>query len=195
MTQSIMNYFFITICAVFFSLTSVLAQEKIDKYIVGKGETVNQIAQKFNVTPYDIYKLNPDAQKGLKPNSVLLIPKSKAKIAEASAKPAAKQSPKTHLVLAKETLFSIEKKYDVSDADLKKANPDLEKLGLQVGQVLNIPSKNSPKTNITPNAAVYHTVLAKETKYSIAKLYNITVAELEQKNPEIIKSNLSLLIR
>lgn len=186
MTQSIMNYFFITICAVFFSLTSVLAQEKIDKYIVGKGETVNQIAQKFNVTPYDIYKLNPDAQKGLKPNSVLLIPKSKAKIAEASAKPAAKQSPKTHLVLAKETLFSIEKKYDVSDADLKKANPDLEKLGLQVGQVLNIPSKNSPKTNIVPNAPVYHTVLAKETKYSIAKLYNITVAELEQKNPEII---------
>ena len=41
---------------------------------------------------------------------------------------APKQQIKTHLVLAKETLFSIEKKYDVTDADLKKANPDLEKL-------------------------------------------------------------------
>jgi LysM repeat protein len=41
---------------------------------VEKGETINQIAQKYHVT-YDIYKLNPDAQSGLKPNSVLLIGK------------------------------------------------------------------------------------------------------------------------
>ena len=182
-----MNYFFATICTVFFSLTSVLSQEKIEKYIVGKGETVNQIAQKFNVTPYDIYKLNPDAQKGLKPNSVLLIPRSKVKVADPVVKTTAKQQPKTHLVLAKETLFGIEKKYDVTDADLKKANPDLEKYGLQVGQVLNIPSKNSTSVNtVVKIATIYHTVLPKETKYSIAKQYNITVAELEQKNPEII---------
>lgn len=182
-----MKYFFVTICTIFFSLTSVTAQEKIDKYIVGKGETVNQIAQKFNITPYDIYKLNPDAQKGLKPNSVLLIPKSKGKIAEQPAKTAVKQQPKTHVVLAKETLFGIEKKYDVTDADLKKANPDLEKLGLQVGQTLNIPSKNSPKTNVVAkNTVIYHTVLPKETKFSIAKKYGITIEELERKNPEIV---------
>jgi LysM repeat protein len=186
-----MNYFFVTICMIFFSLTSVVAQEKIDKYIVGKGETVAQIAQKFNVTPYDIYKLNPDAQKGLKPNSVLLIPKGKSKIAVAEVKTKAvttpKQQIKTHLVLAKETLFSIEKKYDVTDADLKKANPDLEKYGLQIGQVLSIPSKNAPKINtVAKNTVIYHTVLPKETKYSIARLYNMTVGELEQKNPEII---------
>lgn len=182
-----MKYFFVTICTIFFSLTSVTAQEKIDKYIVGKGETVNQIAQKFNVTPYDIYKLNPDAQKGLKPNSVLLIPKSKGKIAEQPAKPATKQQPRTHVVLAKETLFGIEKKYDVTDADLKKANPDLERLGLQVGQTLNIPSKNSPKTNaVVKSTVIYHTVLPKETKFSIAKKYGITIEELERKNPEIV---------
>lgn len=182
-----MNYFFVTICTIFFSLTSIAAQEKIDKYIVGKGETVNQIAKKFNVTPYDIYKLNPDAQKGLKPNSVLLIPKAKGKITEQPVKPAAKQQPKTHEVLAKETLFGIEKKYDVTDVDLKKANPDLEKNGLQVGQILNIPSKNSQKANVAVKSAViYHTVLPKETKFSIAKKYDITVAELEQKNPEIV---------
>ncbi len=182
-----MKYFFLTICTIFFSLTLVTAQEKIEKYIVGKGETVNQIAQKFNVTPYDIYKLNPDAQKGLKPNSVLLIPKSKGKITEQPVKPVAKQQPKTHVVLAKETLFGIEKKYDVTDADLKKANPDLEKLGLQVGQILNIPSKNSPKTNVVAkNTVIYHTVLPKETKFSIAKKYGITIEELERKNPEIV---------
>jgi LysM repeat protein len=29
---------------------------------VQKGETIIQIAQKYQVTPYDIYQLNPDAQ-------------------------------------------------------------------------------------------------------------------------------------
>lgn len=182
-----MNYFFVTIYTIFFSITSVLGQEKIDKYIVGKGETMTQIAQKFNVTPYDIYKLNPDAQSGLKPNSVLLIPKSKGKSAEVLVKTAAKRQSKTHLVLAKETIFGIEKKYDVTEQDLKKANPDLEKNGLQVGQVLNIPSNSAPKPSaIERNAVIYHTVLPKETKYSIAKQYNITIEELERRNPEII---------
>ena len=183
-----MNFFSVTICTIFFSLTSVSAQEKIEKYIVGKGETVTQIAQKFSVTPYDIYKLNPDAQKGLKPNSVLLIPKSKGKSTDASVKTAAKLQPKTHVVLAKETLFGIEKKYNVTEQDLKKANPDLEKYGLQVGQILNIPSKGSSKTPAATvkTATVYHTVLPKETKYSIAKKYDITIEELERKNPEIV---------
>ena len=191
MTLYNMNYFFAVITLMMFSVTSVSGQEKIDKYIVGKGETVNQIAQKFNVTPYDIYKLNPDAQKGLKPNSVLLIPKSngnsKAKSNVVMPVASSKSKPKTHLVLAKETLFGIEKKYDVTDLDLKKANPDLEKNGLQVGQTLNIPSKGSSKPNeVDKNKVVYHTVLPKETKFSISKLYGITIQELENKNPEII---------
>jgi LysM repeat protein/ABC-type branched-subunit amino acid transport system substrate-binding protein len=187
------KYFFVSICLFFFSISSVFAQEKIDKYTVGKGETVIQIAKKFNITPYDIYKLNPDAQNGLKPNSILLIPKSKGKSTATTAVISTKkQLPKTHEVLAKETLFGIEKKYDVTDADLKKANPDLEKYGLQIGQVLNIPSKKSSAAISVPKVTeVYHTVLPKETKYSISKLYSISIEELERKNPEII-SNLTI---
>ncbi|RTY94314.1 DUF2339 domain-containing protein, partial [Flavobacterium bomense] len=81
---------------------------------------MSQIAQKYNVTPYDIYQLNPDAQGGLKPNSILLIPK-KGNAKKTIAKVI------THKVEPKETLFGIEKKYDVSNEALKKANPDLEK--------------------------------------------------------------------
>jgi LysM repeat protein len=33
---------------------------------------------------------------------------------------------------------------------------------------------------------IYHDVLAKETKYSIAKRYGITVEELEKRNPEVV---------
>jgi len=87
----------------------------------------------------------------------------------------------------KETLFGIEKKYGVLDEALKNANPDLEKLGLQIGQTLVIPSNAVAKTTVsTPEKVVYHEVLPKETKYSIAKKYGVTIEELEKRNPEII---------
>ncbi len=175
--------YFITVCWVtlFFSLNS-FSQEKNTTHKVEKGETINQIAQKYNVTPYDIYQLNPDAQSGLKPNSVLLIPKKGN-----TKKPISKVI--THKVEPKETLFGIEKKYGVTDEAIKKANPDLEKLGLQIGQTLVIPSNTAPKTTIpTPEKTIYHEVLPKETKYSIAKKYGITIEELEKRNPEIIPS-------
>jgi LysM repeat protein/ABC-type branched-subunit amino acid transport system substrate-binding protein len=183
-----MKYFSVLFCSVFLASISSFAQDKIDKYVVNKGETINQIAQKFKITPFDIYKLNPDAQNGLKPNSVLLIPKSSGKSNATSSK-IVKGQAKTHEVIAKETLFGIEKKYDVTDEALKKANPDLEKYGLQVGQVLNIPSKNGTKaTVVNKDVAVFHTVLPKETKYSIAKQYGLTIEELEKRNPEIVES-------
>jgi LysM repeat protein len=159
--------------------------QDFDKHKVEKGETIIQIAKKYNVTPYDIYQLNPDAQGGLKPNSVLLIPK-KGNVNKTNAKVI------THKVEPRETLFAIEKKYGVSDEALKKANPDLEKLGLQIGQTLVIHSIAVAKTTVsTPEKALYHEVLAKETKYSIVKKYGITIEELERKNPEII-SNLTI---
>ncbi|PWA07098.1 LysM peptidoglycan-binding domain-containing protein [Flavobacterium laiguense] len=181
-----MKYFSVLFCFFFLTSISIFAQDKIDKYVVSKGETINQIAQKFKITPFDIYKLNPDAQSGLKPNSVLLIPKSTGKSNGPSSKTTKGQATK-HEVIAKETLFGIEKKYDVTDEALKKANPDLEKYGLKVGQILNIPSKSSAKAVVVKkDVVVYHTVLPKETKYSIAKKYDMTIEELEKRNPEIV---------
>jgi LysM repeat protein len=165
---------------------NAFAQQKNTTHKVVKGETINQIAQKYKVTPFDIYQLNPDAQSGLKPDSILLIPKTGNKPVSTSTTKLNEKS-KTHEVAPKETIYGIQKKYDVSDEALKKANPFLEKEGLQIGQVLDIPSNKEMK-GITPfqEKVVYHEVLPKETKYSIAKLYGITVEELDKKNPEVI---------
>lgn len=173
--------YFITACLAILAFSfNGFSQEKNTTHKVGKGETITSIAQKYNVTPYDIYKLNPDAQSGLKPNSILLIPKK-------GSVPKAIDKDKTHKVEPKETLFGIEKKYGVSDEALKKANPELEKVGLQIGQILVIPSNSSSKTvATTPEKNVYHVVLPKETKYSIAKKHGITIEELERRNPEVI---------
>ena len=167
-------FVFIVACSVF--------GQNYDKHRVENGETISQIAQKYNVTPYAIYQLNPDAQSGLNPSSILLIPK-KSVVSKAVA------TSKTHLIEPKETLFGIAKKYAISDEALKQANPNLEKEGLQIGQTLDIPSNTVSKTNTpTPEKVVYHEVLPKETKYSIAKLYGTTIEELEKRNPEIIPS-------
>lgn len=176
-----MKYFFAIWIPVLMFTNIVLSQETIT-HKVERGETITEIAKKYQVTPYDIYKLNPDAQDKLKPRMLLLIP------AKSGAKVATTQGIVNHKVLAKETLYGIGKKYNVSDADLKKANPFLETDGLQIDQILTIPSKNSIKPS---EKAVYHDVLPKETKYSIAKQYGITIAELEKKNPEIV-SNLTV---
>ncbi|HTG66993.1 MAG TPA: LysM peptidoglycan-binding domain-containing protein [Flavobacterium sp.] len=181
-----MKYFFAIWIPVLMFTNSIISQGTIT-HKVQQGETINDIAKKYQVTPYEIYKLNPDAQGGkLSPKSVLLIP------TKAVVKTAVAQAAMTHKVLPKETLFGIEKKYNVSDADLKKANPFLEKEGLQINQVLVIPSKNAAKAKVVlQEKALYHDVLPKETKFSIAKKYGITIAELEKKNPEIV-ANLTI---
>ncbi|MEO8252832.1 MAG: LysM peptidoglycan-binding domain-containing protein [Flavobacterium sp.] len=180
-----MKYFFAIWIPVLLFTNVIFSQETIT-HKVERGETVTEIAKMYQVTPYDIYKLNPDAQNKLKPRSILLIP------SKAGLQVSKKQAEVSHKVQPKETLYGIEKKYNVSDADLKKANPFLEKDGLQIDQVLVIPSKNAAKSaGKSSEKAVYHDVLPKETKYSIAKKYGISIQELEKKNPEIV-SNLTI---
>jgi LysM repeat protein len=170
---------------------NLFSQEKTIVHKVEKGETITQIAQKYKVTPFDIYQLNPDAQRGISPNSILLIP-NKSAVKRSVKQTVTDVKSQSHLVLAKETLYGLEKKYGVSDEDLKRVNPFLETEGLQIGQVLIIPSKNAAKkTVVAQDKFIYHDVLAKETKYSIARKYGITVKELEQRNPEV-DSNLAI---
>ena len=184
-----MRYISILITITFLFSYSVFAQGKTITHKVEKGETISQIAQKYYVTPYDIFQLNPDALTGLKVNSVLLIPKSSGK--QVVSVPAKMTSGKlTHQVLPKDTLYGIQKRYGISDQELKQANPFLEKEGLQIGQVLTIPSNKVQKIITTDSLekVIYHNVLPKETKYSIAKQYGITVEELERKNPEVVSN-------
>ncbi|MDX6188356.1 LysM peptidoglycan-binding domain-containing protein [Flavobacterium sp. Fl-318] len=197
-----MKYYFTLLSLVFLVTCSAFSQEKVVKYTVSSGETINQIAQKFKVTPYDIYQLNPDARKALAPKTVLLIPtkgdkSTPAKTEVTSIKPSTSGKTIVHEVQPKETLFGIEKKYGISDEALKAANPFLVTNGLQIGQTLTIPSKGaavkttaavSPKATKTPalEKYIYHDVVPKETKYSIAKQYNTTVEDLEKRNPDIV---------
>lgn len=214
MILNIKKGFVVSLILYFFTSSFMFAQqEKYIKHTVVQGETITQIAQKYKVTPFDIYKLNPDSQNGVQLNSVLLIPANgTASTIKPSFKPS--ETPRkatTHLVQPKETLFSLSKVYNVSVDAIKNANVDLLKADLQIGQNLIIPaaevaansfsdttsstSKSEAKTTVIKqtnsqvtfsSSTKYHVIAPKETKFGIAKQYDITIQDLERLNPEIV---------
>ncbi|QBN19993.1 C40 family peptidase [Flavobacterium nackdongense] len=118
----------------------------------------------------------------------------------------------THIVLPKESLYFISRKYGISVAEIQKANPELGTKSLKAGQKITIPAKNKvvlpevekkedieikatavvvekPKeeTVIPTENVITHEVLPKETKYGIAKKYGLSVTELEKQNPSVVK--------
>lgn len=189
------------IIGMFFFSVGVFAQDSFVKHKISKGENLSVIAKKYGVKVKEISDANPNASKILKLNSVLLIPnKNTAKVktkSEPKSEVVASTGPNSHEVAAKETLWGISKKYNVSVDDLKKANPLLETEGLKIGQQITIPSNSSDialinekprekqSESVSTDVELYREVKPKETKYGISKEYGISVAELERQNPSI----------
>ncbi len=181
------------------SLASLVgcAQTKPIRHTVAKGETVTQIAQKYSVTTSDIFRLNPDAQAGVKEGTILLIPPAVNAGTKPKKQPASSEGAAVYVVAAGETLYGISRKYEVSVADLEQANPKAL-TGLKAGDSLVIPrgkaKADKPKAAVKAAAktTTLHTVVAGETKFGIAKQYGISVAELEAANPEIQNGGLQI---
>lgn len=84
-----------------------------------------------------------------------------------------------HKVELKETLYGISKRYGTTVEAILQQNPTADG-GLDVGQVLKVPYVSSPKKVSTETGK--HTVAEKETLYSVARLYGLSVDELRQMN-------------
>lgn len=159
------------------------------KHTVSKGETVTQIAVKYAVTPFDIYRLNPDSQIGIKENDVLLVPKSTA------AKPIIptknSNSSATRIIQPKETWYSLSREVGIPVEQLLALNPT--HLELKIGDTIQLAASILPKKQAQPSQPLQssqgkHVVQAKETKFGIAQKYGISVAELELQNPTIVNN-------
>ncbi len=176
----------LTISLVFIlSFNKITAQDSIIEHQIQKGETAYFIAQKYKVSVDEIYKLNPESQKGIKDNQIIKIPVH-------SEKTNSKQQ--IHVVAAKETLFGLSKQYHVSVEAIQNANQEILANGLQIGQELIIPqnSDNSSKQENIISSKTTHQVLAKESLFSIARQYNVSVQDLENLNKEILINGLQI---
>lgn len=95
-----------------------------------------------------------------------------------------------HTVISGESIYSIAKKYDVSESDIYELNPKSKGALLQLKTVLLIPnkkskSKSNKEVSSSKNATETHIVESGESLYKIAKKYDISLEKLKELNPDI----------
>jgi LysM repeat protein len=151
---------------------------------VGEKETLYGISRRYGASIESILQYNPTADAGLEIGQILKVPYTPKKSALVRASGGI-----THTVSPKETMYSISKQYGVTIEEIKQWN-NLSDNALSIGQQLVIRKGNStsaPNTQTSvPRPAAgrkgVHTVAAKETMFSISKLYGISVAQLREWN-------------
>lgn len=167
----------------------VHAEEKPNQnqttHIVGAKETLFGLSKQYGISVEALQNANPILANGLQIGQELVIPQT----SNSSKTEITSSSKATHLVVAKESLFSIARQYNVSVQDLENLNKDLLQNGLQIGQTIAIPNKRKTldgRVRVINQETVFHVVEPKETKFSIAKKYGISIDQLESQNPEIV---------
>lgn len=82
-----------------------------------------------------------------------------------------------HKVEAKETLYSLSRRYQAEIKDIIQYNPEAES-GLKVGAVLKIPYKIKEQST----AVVSHVVEPSQTLFSISRIYQVSVEDIKKWN-------------
>lgn len=206
-----MNRFFKnTIALILLALSfSTCTAQKFTTHAVKKGETLESIAQQYKVTPYTILQLNKEIKQGdaLRANTILVIPKGENAQAS-SSRPEVNNKTKvsdmpeldqeepigftSYRVRRKETLYSISKRFNITEEDIKKYNPALYSSQLQKKMSLKIPKYRRVRTEentVSEEDFEIYTVAPKETRWSIAHKYGITIDSMLALNPSLSKTS------
>jgi LysM repeat protein len=93
-----------------------------------------------------------------------------------------------------ETLYGISKRHGLTVNQLLEINKNYISGVLKSGQTIQVPigqviasSKNETQSPQVRTETFVHVVQAGETKFGLSKKYNISIAELERLNPQIVK--------
>lgn len=162
------------------------------QHIVEQGETIYTLSNKYKVTSLQLLELNPDLKSGLKYGQVLLIPAQGEVLTQRSIKKYNK-----HRVRRKETLYSLSKKYAITELDIKEANKELYSNPLRKGDRIKIPvfeelitaakevetKESLPILSKLPNGT--YLVQPSEGMYRIALKYGIKTDSLQRLNPNV----------
>ncbi len=159
-------------------------------HVVQPGQTAFSISRAYNVTVQDIAAENPGiVLEHLQPGQQLKIPEAGA----------ANQLKSKYFglddrdfiyyeVKQGQTVYYISKKYNVGVDVIHAFNPGSES-GIRTGQIIRVPRKKAMKeaTRAAQDSGryIYYEVKKKDTLYSLAVRYGVTVADIVGHNPEL----------
>lgn len=96
-----------------------------------------------------------------------------------------------HIVTKGETIYGISKDYSIPPRDIVMENPKAME-GISPGDTLRVPlqvAESKPMADTAKDRAsgkyIYHKVVPKETLYSLAKQYKVSISSLDSLNPDI----------
>lgn len=160
-------------------------------HIVKKGETSYSISKAYGITVDELSNQNPSAARAIKEGQSLRIP-----VVENQTRP--KQEVKMfqvqrdetkfiyHKLSSGDTVYSLAKKYGVSEDEIILSNPGAEINKLPVGAEIAIPKRQfintSPNLNIPEKGFFNHKVVPGESISSIAEKYGISVRDIRREN-------------
>ena len=154
---------------------------------VEKGQSLYAISKLYETDLNAIVIENPEAIDGIKPGQELKVPYGKIKTDEFSQ--ADYEKYQIHKVVKGETLYSISKKYNVTEESISVLNP-LAKNGLKEGQQLKIVERKkqveqvNTSISLPSDAFEMYKVEKGETVYAITKKFGISSDDFYLWNPD-----------
>lgn len=204
--KNIVTFSFFVLCS--FNLFA----QQFKTHAVKEGETLESIAKQYKVTPFNILQYNKEVKSGevLKPSTILVIPLSESTTETISNLPSnepveevveVQQEPigfTKHKVKKRETLYGIAQRYHITEDDIKRYNTELYASQLKKGMRLKIPKylRVKPEEELSESDLDFeaYMVQPKETRWSIAHKYGITIDSLLALNPQLPKNSDQLAI-
>ena len=156
------------------------------KYRVQAGEGLYAISRTFSVSVADIIRSNPGSNQGLQSGQELLIPinlnsSDLSVTAVSQSAPIDQNVHFKHTVISGETVYSISRMYNTSVEEIHRLNPGAKE-GIGVGEVLTIPQRRVI-SEVKEENYRYHTILPKETLYSVSRTYSLKPEDIIAANP------------
>lgn len=158
-------------------------------HTVKPGETLYAISRAYNISQKAIAVENPGVISGIQIGQALKIPVDGGPQEEVDTSEFAggDGSGRMHTVKPGETFYGIARNYGLREEDLRQANPGVSAEILSPGQRLRIPAEMAGEEDhpFNEEGLLYHKVKRKETLYSIAAYYDVSIDEIRTVNPEL----------
>lgn len=177
----------------------VQRETRPDSYRVQAGDTLTDIADKFDLSLSELAKYNnlPVNYQVRTGQSLWLIPDKVAPtlvkpVATNYRKPVNKTNTSRYTVRAGDTLIGIADKLNVSAQEIAELNDVNTSYRVQLGETLLVPVTQVKTNYFLTGKSVSHTVQPGESLGSIANDYNIGLSELAKAN--YLKPNAGLIV-